>query len=126
MDRNQALAFLRDVANLPKDGLGTGATFYDGKPCCAVGHLAHKAGYQPGAEDDDVLAGDVTVREAYGLASVDEIFDANDNGNASIKGFDDDSAARWERLQIVAQNIVDGYGVDPDELLAEIGAGSSA
>lgn len=43
MNRNQAVRLWRAAQSLPED-LGTDAMFRDGRPCCALGHLAAAAG----------------------------------------------------------------------------------
>lgn len=111
MTNEQAKAFLAAVDALPAT-LGTGHTFLDGKPCCAVGHLASSLGYQP-SMPTSLGGGADEVSVAYGLDWLDltPIARAND-------GTPDDK----RRTAVIAEAdaIVRRFGFDPQELRNEV------
>lgn len=102
MTREQAALLIRDVDALPKR-LGKG-DFYNnyGRPCCAVGHLAHKHAESYSREIS-------WFRSRYGV-SPGLIMDANDS--APIK-------ERKAAVVYASEVIVRYEGFDPDDLRRE-------
>lgn len=111
MTHEQAKALIRAADALPKH-LGDNYTFYQGAPCCAVGHLA--APLLPETpRGPTVLTGDLEVRVAYDL-DTDAIIAANDEAASPGR-------RRGRVLTAIAKQ-VKAAGHDPAALRAEIAA----
>lgn len=116
MLRDQARDFLRHVAMLPKDALGSGYTFIDNQPCCAIGYLAAQAGMTPRK-----LGYPATTSRSVGQDEVCHLYALSSDDLNTIVSTNDEAGHldRWDALQRAARGIVRRHGFDPDELLAE-------
>lgn len=117
MTHEQAKALIKAADALP-DVLGIGWTFYDGKPCCAIGHLAIAAGAAP-------LMGNLPSR-CYGETYVQHAFDLHVNAIEDANDAYADPAVRRAAVRDVIHKQVRSAGHDPAVLRAEIAAEGGA